>query len=161
MVYHALLQGSNPVLPHCRWILYHLSHQGSPKKFINRAKNLNRHITIEDLQIANKYMKRCSMSLINQFSSVQLLSRVRLFAIPWIAAHQGSLSITNSWSLLKLMPIESVMPMQIKTTKRWNYASTRMVIKCWREWEKMGVLIYCLWEYKVVYPIYEAVGKLL
>ena len=38
------------------------------------------------------------------------LSRVRLFATPWITARQASLSITNSQSLLKLMPIESVMP---------------------------------------------------
>ena len=43
-------------------------------------------------------------------SSVQLLSCVWLFAIPLTAAHQASLSITNSWSLLKLMSIESVMP---------------------------------------------------
>ena len=47
---------------------------------------------------------------IHQFSSVQLLSRVQLFATPWIAAHQASLSITNSRSLLKLVSIESVMP---------------------------------------------------
>ena len=40
---------------------------------------------------------------------VQLLSRVRLFVTPWTAAHQASLSITNSWSLLKLMSIESMM----------------------------------------------------
>ena len=46
----------------------------------------------------------------HQFSSVQSLSRVRLFATPWITAHQASLSITNSQSLLRLMPIESVMP---------------------------------------------------
>ena len=45
-----------------------------------------------------------------QFSSVQLLSRVRLFVTPWTTAHQASLSITNSWSLPKLMSIESVMP---------------------------------------------------
>ena len=44
------------------------------------------------------------------FSSVQLLSHVRLFVTPWTAAHQASLSITNSQSLLKLMSIESVMP---------------------------------------------------
>ena len=44
------------------------------------------------------------------FSSVQLLSRVWLFATSWAVAHQASLSITNSWSLLKLMSIESVMP---------------------------------------------------
>ena len=43
-------------------------------------------------------------------SSVQSLSRVRLFATPWTAAHQVSLSIANSQSLLKLMSIESVMP---------------------------------------------------
>ena len=42
--------------------------------------------------------------------SVQLLSRVRLFATPWTAAHLASLSITNSWSLFKLMSIQSVMP---------------------------------------------------
>ena len=45
-----------------------------------------------------------------QFSSVQLLSRVWLFATPWIAACQASLSITNSRSSLRLMSIESIMP---------------------------------------------------
>ena len=45
-----------------------------------------------------------------QFSSVQSLSRVWLFAIPWIAARQASLSITNSQNLLKLMSTELVMP---------------------------------------------------
>ena len=45
-----------------------------------------------------------------RFSSVQSLSRVQLFATPWIAAHQASLSITNSRNLLKLMSVESVMP---------------------------------------------------
>ena len=43
-------------------------------------------------------------------SSVQLLSHVRLFVTPWITACEAPLSITNSWSLLKLMRIESVMP---------------------------------------------------
>ena len=45
-----------------------------------------------------------------QFSSVQSLSHLRLFVTPQIAARQASLSITNSWSLPKLMSIESVMP---------------------------------------------------
>ena len=45
-----------------------------------------------------------------QFSSVQLLSRVQFLATPWTAAHQASLSITNSWSPPKPMSIESVMP---------------------------------------------------
>ena len=49
-------------------------------------------------------------SLSVQFSSVQLLSHVQLFATPWTAACQASLSITNSWSSLKLTSIESVMP---------------------------------------------------
>ena len=59
-----------------------------------------------------------SVQLLSQFShlvssvaqSVQSLSHVWVFATPWTAAHQASLSITNSWSLLKLMSIESVMP---------------------------------------------------
>ena len=51
---------------------------------------------------------RCFLCI--QFNSVQSLSRVRLFATPWSAARQASLSITNSWSSLKLMSIKSVMP---------------------------------------------------
>ena len=49
-------------------------------------------------------------TLIFEFSSVQLLSHIRLFVTPWTAAHQASLSITNSRSSPKLMSIESVMP---------------------------------------------------
>ena len=70
-------QKSNQGLLHCRRILYQLSYQGSSKR-------------------------SCSV----QFSSIQLLSHVQLFATPWTVAHQASLSITNSQSLLKLMPIE-------------------------------------------------------
>ena len=52
-------------------------------------------------------MKIC---LIYQFSSVPSLSHFRLFATPWTAARQASLSFTISWSLCKLMSIELVMP---------------------------------------------------
>ena len=45
-----------------------------------------------------------------KFGSVQSLSRVQLFATPWTAARQASLSITKAWSLLKLVSIQSVMP---------------------------------------------------
>ena len=48
--------------------------------------------------------------LCSSLSSVQLLSPVWLHVTQWTAAHQASLSITNSWSLLKIMSIESVMP---------------------------------------------------
>ena len=50
------------------------------------------------------------MGVFGLFSSVQLLSHVQLFVTPWTAVRQAFLSITNSWSLLKLMYIESVMP---------------------------------------------------
>ena len=53
---------------------------------------------------------REAWSVAVQFSTVQLLSHVRFFATPRSAALQASLSITNSWSLLKLMSVESVMP---------------------------------------------------
>ena len=45
-----------------------------------------------------------------ELSSVQSLSRIWLFVTPWTVAHQASMSITNSWSLLKLMSIELLMP---------------------------------------------------
>ena len=57
----------------------------------------------------NMYLRRV-WCLIWNFSSVQSLSRVWLFATLWIAARQASVSITNSWSSPKLMSIESVMP---------------------------------------------------
>ena len=58
-----------------------------------------------------RLMILCSFLFLHYwFSSVQLLSRVWLFVIPRTAARQASLSITSSWSLLKLMSIESVMP---------------------------------------------------
>ena len=55
-------------------------------------------------------MKATSFSVFIQFSSVQSLSHVWLFATPWITAHLASLSITNSQSPPKTMCIESVMP---------------------------------------------------
>ena len=55
-------------------------------------------------------LRLCYRERHQQFSSIQSLSRVRLFVTPWTATRQASLSITNSWSLLKLMSFESVMP---------------------------------------------------
>ena len=59
---------------------------------------------LNDPLVSPVFLKR------SQFSSVQSLSHVRLFATPWTAACRASLSITNSQNLLKLMSIESVMP---------------------------------------------------
>ena len=60
--------------------------------------------------MVNKHITVCSTSLVIQFSSVQSFSCVWLFATPWIAARQASLSITISQSSLKSMSIELVMP---------------------------------------------------
>ena len=57
-----------------------------------------------------QYLISVHLSSVAQFSSVQSLSHVRLFATPWIAASQASLSVNNSKSWPKLMSIESVMP---------------------------------------------------
>ena len=56
------------------------------------------------------HVRQIDLRLKKRFSSVQSLSHVWLFATPWTAAHQASLSITNSQSLLKLMSNQSVMP---------------------------------------------------
>ena len=55
-------------------------------------------------------MFRSNRNTSNVTSSFQLLSHDRLFVNPWAAAHQASLSITNSWNLLKLISIKSVTP---------------------------------------------------
>ena len=61
--------------------------------------------------LPRKFRKICFKEVYPvQFRSVQSLSHVRLFVTPWAAACQASLSINNSWSLTKLMSIESVMP---------------------------------------------------
>ena len=66
---------------------------------------------LSSLVLTNNPVKKVFLlSPLLLFSSVQSLSHVRLFATPWIAAHQASLSITNSRSSLKLMSMESVMP---------------------------------------------------
>ena len=62
------------------------------------------------MSIVNEKRTECHSLFSYQFQSTQSLSRVPLFATPWTAACQASLSITNSWSSLKLMFIESVMP---------------------------------------------------
>ena len=65
-----------------------------------------------DEEIHDKFSRSamCWETSGGQINSVQSLSHVRLFVTPWTAAHQASLSITNSQSLLKLMSIELVMP---------------------------------------------------
>ena len=78
------------------------------------AEDLDRHFSKETYKWPVN-MKICSTSHVIQFSSVQfssvhLLSLVQLLVTPWIAALQASLSITDSWSSLRLMSIESVMP---------------------------------------------------
>ena len=74
---------------------------------INKLKDKNHTIISIDTQ---KAFDKIHHPFMIQFSSVQSLSRVWLFATPWIIARQDSLSITITWSSPKLMCIESVMP---------------------------------------------------
>ena len=80
----------------------------------NRSSTFTDCTQVKLLAVLILFFKSTFMSVFLQeafqFSSVQLLSHVRLFVTPWTPARQASLSITNSQSLLKLMSIESVMP---------------------------------------------------
>ena len=78
--------------PHPLWWKCRVLTTGPPGKFPHRI-----------------YFKKY-LTLINSVVVVQLLSHVQLFATPWTAACQASLSFTISWGLLKLLSIESVMP---------------------------------------------------
>ena len=71
--------------------------------------NKNMILTLVGGIAINTLIPKCDDGIF-EFTSVQLLSRVWLLVIPWTVAHQASLSITNSCSLLKLTSIESVMP---------------------------------------------------
>ena len=93
-------QGLNPGLGSESTESKPLGHQGIP-------------CTLQRGEKIRKTYTRVSTALSTlgvQFSSVQSLSRIRVFATPWIAAHQASLSITNSQNSLRLTSIESVMP---------------------------------------------------
>ena len=69
-----------------------------------------RQVTLPNVPLENQPLHLLNENIVPPFRSVQSLSRVRLFAAPWTAARQASLSITNSQSLLKLISIESMMP---------------------------------------------------
>ena len=89
-------------------MLYYLSNYSKaivvvPVRIIKCFKIIHSLFWIKSLILFYKY-------LMVHISSVQLLSHVWLFVTPWTAARRASLSITNSWSLPKLMAIESVMP---------------------------------------------------
>ena len=75
------------------------------------ASNLSQHQSLfQWVSSSHQVAKVLGINIHIMENSVQSLSHVRLFATPWTAACQASLSITNSWSLLKLISIESVMP---------------------------------------------------
>ena len=89
-------------------------HPGSPLPLVTKATCSR--VRVPSLQATDWYLLsdlwchwKCTINVM-WFSSVQSLSHVRLFVKSWTAAHQASLSIANSQSLLKLMSIESVMP---------------------------------------------------
>ena len=87
-------------------------HKFSFLSSVNLGRRFLDHMIMVKIHfIRIKYLSKNALVIfIIQFTSVQSLNHVRLFVIPWTAAHQASLSITNSHSLLKLMSMESVMP---------------------------------------------------
>ena len=89
---------------------YILKYQSQKLVLGQEAKGVNLRARLGTSWSGLESTFQCRVWSLVQFSSVQSLSRVRLFATPWIAARQASLSITNSWSSLRLTSIESVMP---------------------------------------------------
>ena len=101
-------QGSNPGLLHSRQIFYWLSYQGSLRVCVYMCVCMCIHIYMCKLS----YLEIIWLQIYSyMFSSVRFSCSVMSnSAIPWTAKCQASLSITNSWSFLKLMSIESLMP---------------------------------------------------
>ena len=79
----------------------------------------------------NRFLEQFGFKNIGHLSSVQSLSDVQLFVTPWTTASQASLSITNSWSLFKLMSTESVMPSNhLILLSFWSLASALAPVSC-------------------------------
>ena len=91
---------SSILIMHVRWLPWSFIHSWM---FFESTRT--RHFVMDTCVKWQNILAHESLS-----SSVQSLSHVQLFATPWTAECQASLSITSSWSLLKLMSIESVMP---------------------------------------------------
>ena len=116
MCSHSLLQGIFPTqglnlgLLYCRQILYQLNHQESPAKMIYVTSLTSWHYDIR----FDTHTKRTWLKVTSECESTHCQFSCSVVSDslwpPWIAAHQASLSITNSWSLPKLMSIELVMP---------------------------------------------------
>ena len=77
---------------------------------MNNLKYIKHHISVSPSSRHINLKLWETHGICSQFSSVQSLSHVWLFATPWTAARQASLSVTNSWSSLRFTSIESVMP---------------------------------------------------
>ena len=102
-----------------------------------------------------------SSILCDQFSSLQLLSHVRLSETPWTAAHQTSLSITNSRSSLKLTCIESVMPsnhliLLSPSSLAFNFSQHQGLFKWVSSWHQVAKVLefldshFCLYNFSLV-----------
>ena len=78
-------------------------HFTSPQHFVMKSSK-------NEKKLKELYSKQTPINTLLQFSSAQLLSRVQFFATPGTTARQASLSVTNSWILLKFTSIELVMP---------------------------------------------------
>ena len=105
----------------------------------------------------------CCKERKSAFSSVQSLSRVRLFATPWIAARQASLSITNSQNLLKLMSLSisisppswtSLLPLNVAFNKlfREEGAQERCQKPTHPPRTRIGCCFCCLWNVELAAP---------
>ena len=105
------------------------------------AKELNRHFSKEDIQMANKHMKRCSTLLII-----------------------GEMQFQKCKCICKCV----IWEMQIKTTMRYHLMLVRMAAiqkstnnKCWSGCGEMGTLLHCWWKCKLVHPLWRIVWKFL
>ena len=90
------------------------------------GKDLNRHFSKEDIQMANKHMKRCSTLLI-----------------------------------IREMQIKTTMRLSPHTGQNGHHQKVYKQFKCWEECGEKGALLYCLWECKLIQPLWKMIWRLL
>ena len=123
----------------------------------NCGKDLNRYFSKEDIQMANKHMKRCSKWLITQFNSRKINNPVKKWAKE-LNRHFSKEGIQMANKHMKRCSTSLIIrEMQIKTTMRYHVTPVRMAAiqkstsnKCWRGCGEKGTLLHCWWECKLV-----------